>query len=102
MKANTNTIDLGNLRIFDVIPFYEEYDIEKVIFHLCDANHGYIRFQINGVTPEKSPYAATRVFTTKNCARLAREIRDTNKHHLDCGICDCHEISFENFGKLLD
>ena len=71
MKANT---DFGNLRIFDVIPFYEEYDIEKVMFHFCDANHGYIRFQINGVTPEKSPYAATRVFTTKKL----REIGKTN------------------------
>lgn len=102
MKANTNTIDFGNLRIFDVIPFYEEYDIKRVIYRRMDARSGYLRFEINGKTPENTPFAATRVFTTKNCVRLAREIRDTNQHHIDCGICDAHEISFENFGKLLD
>lgn len=98
MKANT---DFGNLRIFDVIPFYEEYDIEKMIFHFCDANHGYIRFQINGVTPEKSPYAATRVFTTKNCARLAKLIQKLNRHDLDNSIEGTREIVFVNFGNLL-
>lgn len=96
MKANT---DFGNLRIFDVIPFYEEYDIEKMIFHFCDANHGYILFQINGVTPDKLPYAATRVFTTKDCARLAKLIQKLNRH--DHSIEGTREIVFVNFGNLL-
>lgn len=102
MKANTNTLDLANLRIFDVIPFYEEYDIMRVIYRRMDARSGYLRFEINGKTPDNTPYVATRVFTIKNCVRIAREIRDINQHHIDCGIGDAHEISFENFGKLLD
>ena len=98
METNTN---FANLRIFDVIPFYEEYNIEKVIFRFLDTNHGYIRFQINGVTPEKSPYAATRVFTTKNCVKLAKEIQKLNRHDIDT-FDGTREIEFVNFGKLLD
>lgn len=100
MKANT--FDLGNLRIFDVIPFYEEYSIKCVKYQRIDARSGYIRIFTNDILPDNTHYAATRVFAIKTCVRLARKIRDTNQHLIDCGICDAHEISFENFGKLLD
>ena len=102
MKAYISTFNLGNLRICDVIPFYEEYNIESVEYKRIDARSGYLRIKTIGMLPDNTHYAATRVFTTKTCVMLARKIRNTNQHHIDCGICDCHEIQFVNFGKLLD
>lgn len=101
MKTHATITDFEEISISNVIRFYDEYDITRVVFIPLTPTHGYLRFYINGETPDGNNSAATTCFTHAICAELAKEIRDTNNIHLNNEISDIHEISFENFGNLL-
>ena len=99
---STNITDFSNIRLSDVIHFYEDFDVSRVIFQRYDASHGYLRFELYDETPDGDPFAATEIAAVEDCVMAAKEIRDTNNIHLNNGISDIHVISFENFGNLLD